>query len=623
MPFTSSSTGTGPQLVDMTCPHAVRAASASALPGLADEIRAFLQDKVLTNGGHFGPNLGVVELTLSLHRVFESPRDALVFDTGHQTYVHKLLTGRHQDFDRLRQRNGLSGYPSRAESEHDVMENSHASTALAYADGLAKARQLSGEQDRSVVAVIGDGALTGGMAWEALNNLGSAPRRPVIVVLNDNGRSYAPTTGALSVHLSRLRHAGRAETSPNLFTSLGFAYLGPVDGHDIARTEAALRQARDMRCPVVVHVLTRKGKGYAPAEEDEADCLHAVGPASTAKPSAPTTPSWTSVFGAELTELAAARSDIVAITASMLRPTGLHPMATRFPERVFDVGIAEQHAVTSAAGLALGGYHPIVAIYATFLNRAFDQVLMDVALHRLPVTFVLDRAGITGPDGPSHHGMWDLSMLSAVPGLRVAAPRDGIRLRELLREAVDIRHGPTALRMPKGHVGAPVDAQASMDGLDILHRSSHRGLDCLLVSVGPLAEPVLRAARELEREGLGITVVDPRWVLPAPPALASLAARHRLTVTIEDGLRIGGAGSAIAQSCRDAGIQTPVANLGLPHAFVPHGPRSDLLAHAGLDAGGIARAVLEALRPQPAATAPLHDPRLAPESVRPEAGRAQ
>ncbi|MEV3855315.1 1-deoxy-D-xylulose-5-phosphate synthase [Streptomyces sp. NPDC050095] len=588
-------------LASLTGPAAVRAIPAGELPALAGQIRQFLVEKVCAAGGHLGPNLGVVELTLALHRVFDSPRDALVFDTGHQAYVHKLLTGRHKEFDTLRQAGGLSGYPSRAESVHDRVENSHASTALSYADGLAKARELTGESDRAVVAVIGDGAMTGGMAWEALNNIGSTPQRPVIVVLNDNGRSYAPTTGALAAHLKVLKQDAGAEACQNLFTDLGFTYFGPIDGHDTTGLEAVLRRARAMRRPVVVHVMTVKGRGYRPAESDEADCLHAVGtidPATGTAPK-PSTPSWTSVFGQELAQVAGEREDVVAITAAMLRPTGLHLMQQKFPERVFDVGIAEQHAVTSAAGLAMGGFHPVVALYATFLNRAIDQVLMDVALHRLPVTFVLDRAGITGPDGPSHHGMWDLSLLSAVPGLRIAAPRDPARLRSLLRAALDMQDGPTLLRLPKAPAGNDIDAIARMDGLDILHRSTGRPLDVLLVAVGPMAEAALGAAAMLEAKGLGITVVDPRWVIPVNPALPALAARHRLALTIEDNSRTSGAGSAIALACRDAHVRTPVHVLGLPRAFIPHSPRKDLLAQAGLDAAGITQAVQELITDSP------------------------
>ncbi|WP_435880470.1 1-deoxy-D-xylulose-5-phosphate synthase [Streptomyces nondiastaticus] len=604
----------------MSCPEALRSLPLEQLPAAAAEIRDFLVEHVCRTGGHLGPNLGAVELTLALHRVFTSPRDALVFDIGHQGYVHKLLTGRGEGFARLRQAGGLSGYLSRTESDHDLVENSHASTALSYADGLAKARQLSGQsENRAVVAVIGDGALTGGLAWEALNNLGAARRRPVIVVVNDNGRSYAPTTGALAAHLDVLKQDGGAHACQNLFTELGFTYFGPVDGHSIGDLEEVLRRARSMQRPVVVHVATVKGKGYRPAETDAADCLHAVGtldhatgaPAATPGPAAATgasAPSWTSVFGQALADLAGERADLVAVTASMLRPTGLHTMAGRFPDRVFDVGIAEQHAVTSAAGLAMDGFHPVVAIYATFLNRAFDQVLMDVALHKLPVTFVLDRAGVTGPDGPSHHGMWDLSVLSAVPGLRIAAPRDAARLPELLRDAAESAGGPTVLRIPKGPAAADVEAVARMDGLDILHRSPGHRLDVLLVPVGPLAAPALQAARALERQDVGTTVMDPRWVLPVEEALPALAARHRLAVTVEDGLRTGGVGAALAQACREAAVATPVLPLGLPHAFLPHGSREALLAEAGLDPHGILHAIRRALAQQPGTSPALPVP---------------
>ncbi|WP_030949280.1 1-deoxy-D-xylulose-5-phosphate synthase [Streptomyces sp. NRRL S-646] len=585
---------------------------------LATRLRSFLIEHVCTTGGHLGPNLGAVEVTLALHRVFDSPRDNLIFDTGHQAYVHKLLTGRAGRFASLRQAGGLSGYPSRAESVHDLVENSHASTALSYADGLAKARQLAGEQERAVVAVVGDGALTGGMAWEALNNLGAAQDRPVIVVLNDNGRSYEPTTGALAVHLHTLKSGKDAAACQNLFTDLGFRYFGPVDGHSTGAVEEVLRRARTIDRPVLVQVVTVKGKGYTPAEEDEADCLHAVGTVdpATGRSRSDGLPSWTAVFGRALCELAAERPDLVAITAAMLRPTGLHPMQQRFPERVFDVGIAEQHAVTSAAGLAMGGLHPVVAVYATFLNRAFDQVLMDVGLHRLPVTFVLDRAGITGPDGPSHHGMWDLSLLSMVPGMRVAAPRDAARLEELLGEAVAHDQGPTTLRIPKATASRDIAALARMDGIDILHRSPHRPLEVLLVGAGPLAGAALDAAALLEEQGIGTTVADPRWVLPVNPALAALAARHRLAVTVEDNSRTSGVGSAIAQACRDARVDTPVTVLGLPRAFIPHGPRNDLLAQAGLDAAGIARSV-RALITDPAAGFPSARPVLSHPARRP------
>ncbi|MFJ2606422.1 1-deoxy-D-xylulose-5-phosphate synthase [Streptomyces sp. NPDC087425] len=594
----------GAHLPTLTGPAGLGALPAGQLPYLAKEIRAFLIEKVCATGGHLGPNLGVVELTIALHRVFDSPRDPILFDTGHQAYVHKILTGRAADFDRLRQAGGLSGYPSRAESEHDWSESSHASASLSYADGLAKAHDLHGHRDRSVVAVIGDGALTGGMAWEALNNIGSA-ERPVVIVLNDNGRSYAPTTGALADQLRALKQPGApAPTGANLFTQLGFSYLGPVDGHDLGALQDVLAQARDLRRPVLVHAVTVKGRGFGPAEDDEADCLHAVGTvdavtgrAAPGPPSAgPPAVSWTGVFGEALLELAGEREDLVAITASMLRPTGLYPMAMKYPERVFDVGIAEQHAVTSAAGLALGGFHPVVALYSTFLTRAADQVLMDVALHRLPVTFVLDRAGVTGPDGASHHGMWDASLLGIVPGLRLAMPRDSGQLRSLLREAT-AHEGPTALRFPKGTAGPGLQAVRRAGSVDVLSESGVR--DVLLVSYGPLAPACLRAAAHLTERGVGVNVVDPRWALPVAPELLDLAARHRLVVTVEDNSRTGGVGSALAQTLRDHAIATPVHTLGLPRAFLPHGPRDQLLADAGLTATRIAEATLRALARQP------------------------
>jgi 1-deoxy-D-xylulose-5-phosphate synthase len=596
-------------LASITAPEDLSHLDATQLAVLVREIRQFLIAKVSATGGHLGPNLGVVELTIALHRVFDSPNDRILFDTGHQTYVHKLLTGRHAEFDRLRQAGGLSGYPSRRESVHDIIENSHASTALSYADGLAKAHALRPDThtetaDRHIVAVVGDGALTGGMCWEALNNISAAPDRPVIIVLNDNGRSYAPTIGGLAQHLTTLRHTNTGHTNTGqrgadasqpprtLFEQLGLAYLGPVDGHDIAATEQALRHAAALRRPVVVHCVTVKGKGYRPAETDLTDCMHSVGvlDPGTGRSAAPGTRTWTDVFANHLCTLGGDDRKVVAITAAMPGPTGLHRFGDAFPDRMFDVGISEQHALTSAAGLALGGLHPVVAIYATFLGRAFDQILMDLALHQLPVTIVLDRAGITGPDGPSHHGMWDLAMLSAVPGLRVAAPRDPARLRELFTEAVHDSTGPTVLRFPKATAGTDLPTVAHMDGLDILHRSTHRPLDVLLVATGVTAAPCLQAADILQRRGIGVTVVDPRWVVPIHPTLIHLAARHQLTVTIEDALRVGGVGAAIAQACADASLNTAVVNLGLPRAFLAHGQRADLLAAHGLDADGIAEA---------------------------------
>ncbi|MBD0691811.1 1-deoxy-D-xylulose-5-phosphate synthase [Streptomyces sp. CBMA123] len=608
----------------VTSPAELRKLPAAELPLLADEIRDFLIDAVTRTGGHLGPNLGVVELTIALHRVFDSPYDRIVFDTGHQSYVHKLLTGR-QDFSKLRMKGGLSGYPSRAESEHDLVENSHASTALSYADGLAKAAQLLGQHDRHTVAVIGDGALTGGLAWEALNNIAEARERPLVIVVNDNERSYAKTIGGLANHLATLRttqgyerflalgkealqrtplvgqpifdalHGAKkgfkdAFAPQGMFEDLGLKYLGPIDGHDLGAVEQALRQARNFGGPVIVHCLTVKGRGYRPAEQDEADRFHAVNPIDpyTCLPISPSAGvSWTSVFGEELLALGGERTDLVAITAAMLQPVGLAPFAKAYPDRTFDVGIAEQHAVTSAAGLATGGLHPVVAVYATFLNRAFDQVLMDVALHRLGVTFVLDRAGVTGSDGASHNGMWDLSILQVVPGLRLAAPRDAEQLRAQLREAVEVEDAPTVVRFPKGNVGPVVKAVERIGGTDVLLRTGPAP-EILLVAVGATAAACLDAARLLLAEGFTATVVDPRWVKPVDPALAELAAAHRLVVTVEDNGRTGGVGSAVAQALRDADVDVPVRVLGLPQEFLGHAARGEILEEAGLTGTGVA-----------------------------------
>jgi 1-deoxy-D-xylulose-5-phosphate synthase len=608
-------------------PGDLAALDAEQLRILASEIRTFLVAAVSRTGGHLGPNLGAVELTIALHRVFRSPHDRLLFDTGHQTYVHKLLTGRRAGFDQLRQRGGLSGYPSREESEHDIIENSHASTALSYADGLAKAYQLRGDRDRAVVAVVGDGALTGGMAWEALNNIGAATDRPIIIVVNDNGRSYSPTTGGLARHFAALRMSRRYEsflarikttmprsragaaayqglwrakrglkdllTPQALFQDLGIKYLGPIDGHDVQALQRAFRQARDFGAPVIVHCITRKGHGYAPAESNIEDCLHGPGPFHpvTGQVAAAGGPSWTRAFSDELVAIGGQRPDVVAITAAMLHPTGLAPFAARFPGRVYDVGIAEQHAVTSAAGLALGGMHPVVAVYSTFLTRALDQVLMDVALHRLPVTFVLDRAGITGDDGPSHNGMWDLSLLQVVPGLRVAVPRDSARLRELVREAVAIDDGPTVVRFPKGRPPADVPAVDRFAGIDVLARAATA--DVLLVGVGPMAGVCVEAAVRLDAAGIGATVVDPRWVKPLDPALAEVAARHRLVAIVEDNGRVGGVGDSVARLLREQQIAVPVQVFGIPQQFLNHAKRPQLLADAGLDATSIARAITD------------------------------
>ncbi|MFJ9770941.1 1-deoxy-D-xylulose-5-phosphate synthase [Kitasatospora sp. NPDC101157] len=608
----------------VTSPAELRKLPASELPLLADEIRDFLIDAVTRTGGHLGPNLGVVELTIALHRVFDSPYDRIVFDTGHQSYVHKLLTGR-QDFSRLRMKGGLSGYPSRAESEHDLVENSHASTALSYADGLAKAVQLLGQQDRHTVAVIGDGALTGGLAWEALNNIADAKDRPLVIVVNDNERSYARTIGGLAHHLATLRttqgyerflalgkealqrtplvgqpifdalHGAKkgfkdAFAPQGMFEDLGLKYLGPIDGHDVGAVEQSLRQARNFGGPVIVHCLTVKGRGYLPAEQDEADRFHAVNPIDpyTCLPISPSAGiSWTSVFGEELVALGAERPDLVAVTAAMLQPVGLTPFAKAYPDRTFDVGIAEQHAVTSAAGLATGGLHPVVAVYSTFLNRAFDQVLMDVALHRLGVTFVLDRSGVTGSDGASHNGMWDMSILQVVPGLRLAAPRDAEQLRAQLREAVEVEDAPTVVRFPKGNVGPTVPAVERIGGTDVLLRTGPAP-EILLVAVGSTASACLDAARLLLAEGFTATVVDPRWVKPVDPVLPELAAAHRLVVTVEDNGRTGGVGSAVSQALRDADVDVPVRVLGLPQEFLGHAARGEILEETGLTGTGVA-----------------------------------
>ncbi len=620
-------------------PADLKRLGADQLPALAAEIRRELVASVSRTGGHLGPNLGVVELTIALHRVFDSPRDTLIWDTGHQAYVHKMLTGRHDGWESLKKTGGLSGYPCRAESEHDHVENSHASTSLSWADGLARGYALTG-QDRHVVAVIGDGALTGGMAWEALNNI-AAGRRPgsdgtggkdrnVVIVVNDNGRSYAPTIGGVADRLATLRlqpgyervleagkqalsrtpvvggpiyaglHALKAGVkdalSPQeLFSDLGLKYFGPVDGHDITAMEWALRRARHFGGPVIVHAVTQKGRGYRPAENDEAEQMHspAAFDPETGLPTAPPSVGWTSVFAEELVALGARRPDVVAITAAMLGPTGLAPFARAFPERCIDVGIAEQHALTSAAGLAMSGMHPVVALYSTFLNRAFDQLLLDVAMHGKGVTLVLDRAGVTGNDGPSHNGMWDLSLLGIVPGMRVAAPRDVASLREELAEAVAVEDGPTAIRFPKGSVIESVPALRRVGGVDVLHESASDEPSVLLACAGAFGELGVAAARRLEQQGVAVTVVDPRWVLPVPDVLVDLARAHRLVVTVSDAGRHGGFGSALAAVLRDAECDVPLRDLALPQHFLDHGSRADVLHAAGLTAQDVARRVTE------------------------------
>ncbi|WP_166864670.1 MULTISPECIES: 1-deoxy-D-xylulose-5-phosphate synthase [unclassified Salinibacterium] len=599
------------------------------LTQLAAEIREFLVREVSKTGGHLGPNLGVVELTLAIHRVFESPKDAIVFDTGHQSYVHKILTGR-KDFTDLRSRGGLAGYPQRSESVHDIVESSHASSSLSWADGISRAFEMTGQDDRTVVAVVGDGALTGGMTWEALNNISDDNSRRLVLIVNDNGRSYAPTIGGMARFLNnvrtrrayrslyatsraffnRLGKPGRAfyrgtrgaihgflsrfSNTDALYSNLDIKYLGPIDGHDLVAVEEALRQAKDFGAPVIVHVMTQKGRGYQPAIADVADQFHAVGQIDpeTGEPlESSSRPSWTSVFADEVVALADRNPKLVGITAAMLRPTGLHKFAERYPERVLDVGIAEQHAATSAAGLAFGGLHPVVAVYATFINRAFDQVLMDVALHKAGVTFVLDRAGVTGPDGPSHHGMWDLAIMQVVPGIRIAAPRDATRLREELAEAVAVEDGPTVLRFSKGSVGNEFDAvRRTADGVDVLREAPHR--DVLIVAVGPMAGMALKVADRLADQGIGATVVDPRWVIPVPSSIVEFARDHRLVVSIEDGIRVGGVGTRIRQDLRAAGVDTAVDELGLPDAFIDHATRDEILADAGLTEQRIARDIV-------------------------------
>ncbi|MBL1115026.1 1-deoxy-D-xylulose-5-phosphate synthase [Streptomyces sp. 110] len=612
---------TGPRDLDRLTPE--------ELDQLAAEIRSFLVDAVSKTGGHLGPNLGVVELTIALHRVFDSPRDKVLLDTGHQSYVHKLLTGR-QDFSKLKSKGGLSGYPSRAESEHDVIENSHASTVLGWAEGLAKANELLGKQDH-VVAVIGDGALTGGMAWEALNNIAAAKNRPLVIVVNDNERSYGPTIGGLANHLATLRTTDGYErflargkdllertpvvgrplyetlhgakkglkdfiTPQGMFEDLGLKYVGPIDGHDIEALESALQRAKRFGGPVIVHCLTEKGRGYQPALQDEADRFHAVGKIhpDTGLPISASGADWTSVFGEEMVKLGEEREDIVAITAAMLHPVGLTEFAKRFPDRVYDVGIAEQHAAVSAAGLATGGVHPVFAVYATFLNRAFDQVLMDVALHKCGVTFVLDRAGITGTDGASHNGMWDMSLLQVVPGLRIAAPRDADQVRAQLREAVRVEDAPTVVRYSKGAVGPAVAAVGRIGGMDVLREpaaADRERPDVLLVSVGALAPMCLDIADLLDKQGISATVVDPRWVKPVDEELPALAERHRVVVTVEDNSRVGGVGSAVAQALRDSGVDMPVRDFGIPPRFLDHASRKEVMAEIGLTAPDIARQV--------------------------------
>lgn len=615
-------------LNQINSPADLAALSQEDLIELSAEIRVLLIEKVSKTGGHLGPNLGVVELTIAIHRVFESPKDVIVFDTGHQSYVHKMLTGRGGAFDTLRQRGGISGYPNRKESEHDVIENSHASTALSWGDGISRGFSLQGAKDRHVVVVVGDGALTGGMSWEALNNIAPEQKRNLVIVINDNERSYSPTIGGVATYLSTLRVTSGYEkfldwgkevlhktpvvgmpiyetlhgvkkgikdivAPQGMFEDLGLKYLGPIDGHDIAAMERALRQAKEYGAPILLHAITEKGKGHEPAVADEAEKFHAVGviDPESGEPLAKSATSWTKVFAQELVEIGKTRKDIVAITAAMLGPTGLDQFQAAYPERTIDVGIAEQHAVTSAAGLAFTGLHPVVAVYSTFLNRAFDQLLLDVALHKAGVTFVLDRSGVTGDDGPSHHGIWDLALTGIVPTMHVAAPRDGARLKELLREAVEISDAPSMVRFPKGAVQEDIPAFESRDGIDVLYRGE--SADVLMISVGAMAAIAVEAASSAYREGVGVTVIDPRWVKPLPESLVRMAERYKSVVVLEDGIRHAGIGSAISEMFRDAGVLIPLHSIGVPLEFIEHSKRGEILSDIGITAQNISRSVVE------------------------------
>lgn len=616
------------QLRKIHSPQDLRLLDRSSLSDLAQEIREYLIETITSTGGHLGPNLGVVELTIALHRVFDSPKDSIIFDTGHQSYVHKLLTGR-TDLSTIRSKDGLAGYPQRSESEHDVVESSHASSSLAWADGIAKAYKLTGQNDRTVVAVIGDGALTGGMAWESLNNISDDNDRNLIIVVNDNGRSYAPTIGGLARYLNNvrtepfykrmyrgsrkffsrfgvvgrlvyatLRGAGKGLlgtfTPKSMFPNLDLKYIGPIDGHDIEALEQALKQAKQYGAPVIVHAITQKGRGFPLAEEHVDDQFHAVGQIDRNTGQSLETssgPSWTGIFADEIVKVAELNHKVVGLTAAMLIPVGLNKFAERFPDRVFDVGIAEQHAVASSAGLAFGGLHPVVAIYSTFMNRAFDQVLMDVALHKAGVTFVLDRAGVTGPDGASHHGMWDLALLQIVPGIEIAAPRDAKRLQEELAEAISIDDRPTVLRFPKGSASTDIPAVRRLaDGVDVLVEAVAK--DVLIVAVGAMANTALKVAELLAAHGIGATVIDPRWVVPVRQSVIDLAKNHRLVVTLEDGVKVGGIGTRIRQELRAQQVDTALNELGLPDEFIEHATRNEILERVGLTAQLIAQDIV-------------------------------
>ena len=608
-------------------PADLQGLSHEQLTELSAEIRQFLITKVSKTGGHLGPNLGVVELTIAIHRTFDSPKDVVLFDTGHQSYVHKILTGRADQFDGLRQRGGIAGYPNRAESEHDVIENSHASTALSWGDGISRGFAITNQRDRSVVVVVGDGALTGGMSWEALNNIAASNERNLVVIVNDNERSYSPTIGGLATYLATLRVTRGYEkfldwgkevltntpvvgnpiyetlhgmkkgikdiiAPQGMFEDLGLKYVGPIDGHDLVAMERALIQAKEFGQPVLVHVITEKGKGHQPAVADQAEKFHAVGVVDpeTGTPLGKSTTSWTNIFSEEMLAIGEEREDIVALTAAMLGPTGLDKFQEKFPARTIDVGIAEQHAVTSAAGLAFTGLHPVIAVYSTFLNRAFDQLLLDVALHKAGVTFVLDRSGITGDDGPSHHGIWDLALTGIIPTMRVAAPRDASRLRETLREALDVSDAPTAIRFPKGAVSKDIPAFERRDGIDVLYRGE--SADVLLVSIGAMAAIAVEAASQAYREGVGVTVIDPRWVKPIPESLITMARRYKSVVVLEDGIKHAGIASSISEAFREAGLSIAIHSIGIPLEFIEHSKRSEILDDLGISAQKISRDIV-------------------------------
>ena len=614
-------------LSEITSPKDLTKLTFEQLDSLSAEIRAYLIEQVSKTGGHLGPNLGVVELTIAVHRIFESPKDVIVFDTGHQSYVHKLLTGRKSGFNKLRQRGGVAGYPNRGESDHDVVENSHASTALSWSDGIAKGFSLTNQKDRTVVCVVGDGALTGGMSWEALNNIAASKNQRLVIIVNDNERSYSPTIGGVATYLSTLRTTsgyerfldwgkGVLEKTPvvghpiyetlhgvkkgikdivapqGMFEDLGLKYFGPVDGHNIEAIEKALIIAKDYDAPVLVHVITEKGRGHAPALNDEAEKFHAVGVVDpeTGLPLTKGSKSWTSVFSDELVKIGSERKDVVAITAAMMGPTGLDKFQKAYPDRTFDVGIAEQHATTAAAGMAYAGLHPVFAVYSTFLNRAFDQLLLDVALHKAGVTFVLDRAGVTGDDGPSHNGIWDLALTGIIPTLHVAAPRDGQQLRETLREAVDISDAPSLIRFPKGAINSDIPAFERRDGIDVLYRGE--SADILLVSVGAFASIAVESAAQAYREGVGVTVIDPRWVKPLPKSLVTMAQRYKSVVVLEDGIKHGGIASTISELFRDAQLNVAVHSIGIPLTFLEHAKRSEILEDLGITVQNITRSLV-------------------------------